>query len=580
VLRHSIEENDAMPASAESAPMDMNVAAHLRRAAQSKPFQRAVVCPTGRDRYGRVTYAHLTFQQLDRESDRIAHGLQCAGIGRGVRTILMVRPSIEFFELIFAVFKAGAVPVVVDPGMGVRRMLTCLRSTRPQAFVGVPRAHVVRTLFPKYFKTVTAWVTVGRRWFWGGQTLKKLRAAAWKPFEAARTARDDPAAILFTTGSTGPAKGAVYTHGNFHAQLRQIAAHLEFAPDEIDLSTFPLFALFYPALGVTAVVPDMDPTRPGRVNPERIIEAVVNQGVTNMFASPALLERVGAYGRGRGIMLTSLKRVISAGAPVAARTIELFAPLLREDAAIHTPYGATEAVPVTSIRGSEILSETRALTDKGFGICVGRPINDILVRIIAISDDPIRRWQEGLVVPQGEIGEIVVKGDLVSAGYFENPMADSLAKIPDDNGFWHRMGDLGWLDKRGRIWFCGRKSHRVVTSDETLYTIPCESIFNTHPLVFRSALVGVGPPARQVPVICIELRKTKTRTQRKKVKAELMELGARHDLTRAIKIILFHAAFPVDIRHNAKIFREQLAVWAARRVRSSALRAQRPPEER
>jgi acyl-CoA synthetase (AMP-forming)/AMP-acid ligase II len=184
------------------------------------------------------------------------------------------------------------------------------------------------------------------------------------------------------------------------------------------------------------------------------------------------------------------------------------------------------------------------------------------------------------VVPQGEIGEIVVKSDLVSAGYFENPKADSLSKIPDDHGFWHRMGDLGWLDKRGRIWFCGRKSHRVVTSDETLYTIPCESIFNTHPLVCRSALVGVGPPDRQVPVICIELRKTKTRIQRKKIKAELMELGARHDLTRAIKIILFHAAFPVDIRHNAKIFRERLAVWAARRVRPTAVRGQRPSEER
>jgi len=348
---------------ADTDSVHVNVASHLRRAAQSRPFKRAVVCPAGRDRCGRVTYSQVTFQQLDRESDRIAHGLQCAGIGRGVRTILMVRPSIEFFELIFAIFKVGAVPVVVDPGMGVRRMLTCFRSTRPQALIGVPLAHAVRTLFPNYFKTVKVWVTVGRRWFWGGHTLKKLRQPAWKPFEAARTARDDTAAILFTTGSTGPAKGAVYTHGNFDAQLRQIAAHLDFGPDEIDLSTFPLFALFYPALGVTAVVPDMDPTRPAQANPGRIIEAITDQGVTNMFASPVLLERVGSYGRTRGIVLASLKRVISAGAPVPARTIELFASLLPEGADIHTPYGATEAVPVVSIRGSEVLSETRQLTD-------------------------------------------------------------------------------------------------------------------------------------------------------------------------------------------------------------------------
>ncbi len=565
---------------ADNDPVHVNVASHLKRAAERRPFKRAVVCPSGRDHYGRVIYAQLTFQQLDRESDRLAHGLLCAGIGRGVRTILMVRPSIEFFELIFAIFKVGAVPVVVDPGMGIRRMLTCFRSTRPQAFIGVPLAHAVRTFFPKYFQTVKVWVTVGRRAFWGGHSLKKLRAAAWKPFEAAQTGREETAAILFTTGSTGPAKGAVYTHGNFDAQLQQIAAHLEFEPDEVDLSTFPLFALFYPALGVTAVVPDMDPTRPARVNPERIIEAVVNQGVTNMFASPALLERVGAYARSRGVVLASLKRVISAGAPVPARTIELFAPVLSEDADIHTPYGATEAVPIASIRGSEILSETRLLTDKGHGICVGRPINDIPVRIIAISDDPIRRWKEALVVPQGEIGEIVVKGDLVSRSYFENPLADSLAKIPDRTGFWHRMGDLGWMDKKGRIWFCGRKSHRVVSSRETLYTIPCESIFNTHPLVHRSALVGIGPPTSQLPVVCIELKKTKGRIHRKTVRAELLDLAARHDLTRDIKILLFHDSFPVDIRHNAKIFRERLAVWAARRVKPARAHGQRHAEGR
>lgn len=569
-----------MPDPADSDAILVNVASHLRRAAQARPFKRAVVCPSGRDRSGRVAYAHLTFQQLDRESDRLAYGLQRAGIGRGVRTILMVRPSIGFFELIFAVFKVGAVPVVVDPGMGVRRMLACFRSTRPQAFVGVPLAHAVRTLFPNYFGTVTTWVTVGRRWFWGGHTLDKLRGPAWRPFELAPTARDETAAILFTTGSTGPARGAVYTHGNFDAQLRQIAAHLDFQPDEVDLSTFPLFALFYPALGVTAVVPDMDPTRPGNANPQRIIEAVLNQGVTNMFASPALLERVGSYGRSRGIVLAPLKRVISAGAPVPARTIELFTPLLPEGAAIHTPYGATEAVPVTSILGSEILSETRALTDQGYGICVGRPINDIPVRIIAISDEPVRSWQEASAVPQGEIGEIVVKGDLVSAGYFENPTADSLAKIPDGDGFWHRMGDLGWMDKKGRIWFCGRKSHRVVTSRETLYTIPCESIFNTHPMVHRSALVGVGPAGRQVPVICIELKKSKTRIHRKTVRAELLDLAGRHDLTADIKHVLFHDAFPVDIRHNAKIFRERLAAWASRRVASGALHARGRAESR
>jgi acyl-CoA synthetase (AMP-forming)/AMP-acid ligase II len=553
----------------------VNVATHLSDAARRHPFKRAVVCPAGRDAYGRVKYAHLTFRQLDIESDRVAHGLQCTGIGRGTRTILMVRPGIEFFELIFALFKVGAVPVVVDPGMGIRRMLACYRSTRPHAFIGIPQAHALRTLCPNFFAGVRTRITVGRRWFWRGATLKRICGAPWKPFETARTGPFDPAAILFTTGSTGPAKGAVYTHGNFDAQLDQIRAHIPFDEDEVDLSTFPLFALFYPALGVTAVIPDMDPTRPARVNPERIAEAIENHGVTNMFASPALLERVGTWGRERNVQFPSLRRVISAGAPVQARTVELFAGLLTAGAEIHTPYGATEAVPIASIVGSEILNETRALTDRGYGICVGRPINDIPIRIIAVTDERILEWTPDLVVPRGEIGEIAVRGPLVSRGYFDNPEADALAKIPDGNGFWHRMGDLGWMDKRGRLWFCGRKSHRVTTARGTLYTIPCESIFNTHPLVRRSALVGVGPRRQQVPVVCIELHKSKKSADRKALTAELLALAGAHEITTGIRIILLHPGFPVDIRHNAKIFREQLAEWAARKVKPDVIRRQR-----
>jgi acyl-CoA synthetase (AMP-forming)/AMP-acid ligase II len=549
----------------------VNVAAHLVAAAAAHPHRRAVVAPAGRDRAGRAAYSQLTFAQLDRESDRLAHGLVRAGIGRGVRTVLMVRPGIEFFEIIFALFKAGAVPVVVDPGMGVRRMLACYRSAGAEAFIGIPLAQAVRTLFRSAFRGVRAVVTVGRRWFWGGATLAGLRRGGDPHFPLAPTGPGETAAVLFTTGATGPAKGAIYTHGNFDAQLAQIRTHLDFEADEVDLSTFPLFALFYPALGVTAVVPDMDPTRPARANPERLIEAIRDQGVTNMFASPALLERLSAYGTGRGLVLPSLRRVISAGAPVQAATIERMQGLLEPGAEIHTPYGATEAVPVASILGREILAETRAMTDRGYGICVGRPINDIPVRIIAVTDDPIARWSDDLALPAGEIGEIAVKGALVSPGYVNNSAADALAKIPEGNTFWHRMGDLGWMDRKGRIWFCGRKSHRVITAAGTLYTIPCEAVFNTHPAVFRSALVGIGPRSRQVPAVCIELAPAGRKAPRRALLKELLELAARNDLTRDIRIVLFHRRFPVDIRHNAKIFREELARWAARKVRPAAL---------
>ena len=545
----------------------VNVGSLLRRMAERQPYKRAVVYPVGRDQAGRTAYAHLTFKQLDQESDKYAHGLVEIGITRGARTILMVRPSLDFFALTFAMFKVGAVPVVVDPGMGLSRMLSCLREGQAEAFIGIPRAHVLRVTVPKYFRSVKTWVTVGRRWFWGGATLKQLGRRPWEPFEPVPTTRDETAAILFTTGSTGPAKGAVYTHGTFDAQIRHIQEEFRIEPDEIDLPTFPLFALFDPALGMTAVIPDMDPTRPGFVDPEKIIQPILDQGVTNMFGSPALLNRVGKWGLERGVSLPPLRRVVSAGAPVAPANIEQFSSMLAEPAQIFTPYGATEAVPVASIGSHEILSETKKLTESGYGMCVGRALAGIRMNIIEITDDPIYRWSDDLILPPGDVGEITVQGDLVTKNYFERPEADALAKIKDGQSFWHRMGDLGWLDKKGRLWFCGRKSHRVLTREGTLFTIPCEAIFNQHPMVFRSALVGVGHPPDQRPVICIELKKEHRRADQQAIRSELLEIAQSNQLTSAIETILFINAFPVDIRHNSKIFREKLSVWAERKLK-------------
>ncbi len=544
----------------------VNISTLLSQKAKIQSYKRAVVYPVTRDSNGHRAYAHLTFLQLEKQTDMLAAGLTKIGLRHGDKTALMVGPGPDFFIITFALFKIGAIPVIVDAGMGINSMLRCLQESQPRVFIGMPKAHLLRIMFPKYFKSVQTCVTVGKRWFWGGFKLTQLCPGQWEPFQTADTHRDDMAAILFTTGSTGPPKGTVYTHGNFDAQVRHIQAHFQIMPEEIDLPTFPLFALFDPALGMTAVIPDMDPTKPAMVNPENIIEPILDHGVTNMFASPALLNRVGRYGKNNNIKLPSLYRVVSAGAPVHPSNIEQFSVMLNEDTQIHTPYGATEAVPVISIGSHEILSKTRQLSEQGFGNCIGLPLEGIDVRLIKVSDEPISEWNDELEMPQGDIGEIIVKGDLVTREYYNRPDSTVLAKIADGDGFWHRMGDLGWMDKTGRVWFCGRKNHRVITENGTLYSIPCEAIFNNHPRVMRSALVGLGAPPSQKPVIVIELEENDPGKDKQALTHELLTMARENPLTETIDTILFKKKLPVDIRHNSKIFLEKLAEWAEGKV--------------
>jgi len=203
------------------------------------------------------------------------------------------------------------------------------------------------------------------------------------------------------------------------------------------------------------------------------------------------------------------------------------------------------------------------MTGEGHGVCVGRPVKSITLAIIAISDGPVDAWSDELTLPAWEVGEITVRGPQVSKEYLNRPEATRMAKIPDQSGgVWHRMGDVGYLDGSGRIWFCGRKTHRVQTLKGTIYTIPVEGVFNTHPKIFRTALVGLGLKGSQQPVLCVELETKATKPEQELIRRELLELGSRYPHTKQIREILFHPAFPVDIRHNAKIFREKLAVWA------------------
>lgn len=535
-----------------------NIAASLPRLAREQPDRVAMRCPDAAGRYTR----ELTYAQLDARSDAIAAGLGAYRIGRGSRTVVMVRPTPEFFLLMFALFKAGAVPVLVDPGIDRRALKQCLDEAEPEAFIGIPLAQFARRVLG-WAKSAKKIVTVGPRWAWGGTTLAKIEArGSGAGPQLADTAPDDVAGILFTSGSTGVPKGVVYRHRHFVAQIELLRNAFGLQPGGVDLPTFPPFALFDPALGLTSVIPDMDPTRPASADPDKLHAAIARFGVTQLFGSPALMKVLADH----GAPLPTVQRVTSAGAPVPPDTVAKIRTLLPDGAQFWTPYGATECLPVAVIEGRE-LESTRAATEAGAGTCVGRAVPPNEVRIIRIVDAPIADWNDVDEVPDGEVGEITVAGPTATDTYFRRDAATRIAKIREalpDGGerIVHRMGDVGWFDGEGRLWFCGRKTQRVETADGPLYTEQVEPVFNTHPQVRRTALVGVGEPGRQTPVLCYELQPG-VGVDRARVEADLRAIGARHPHTARIARFLPHPGFPVDIRHNAKIGRETLAAWAA-----------------
>lgn len=529
------------------------IAASLTRTAEERPGAPALITPAG----------GLTYRELDDLSSRCAAALLSNGLNPGDRVAMMVRPGIAMVVLAFGLVKAGAIPVLIDPGIGWHHLGKCLKDAAPTGFVGIAAADWARLVLG-WARTSIRWrVVVGGPGVPGSLPYRRLLRRQSTVPRLPGSAHSERAAIVFTSGSTGPPKGVVYTHGMFQAQAAVLRQAFGIEPGEVDLATFPLFALYDAAWGATTVFPRMDFTRPGRVDPQSILSPIQRYAVTHMFGSPALLDRVGGYAAPRGIRLPTLRRVLSAGAPVGDAVLQQFSALLAREALIHTPYGATEALPITSIDHKERMQLGGPA--EGRGTCIGRPLPGVRIELMAIDDGPQPEWSPAMALPPGVVGELVVWGDNVSREYWARPEADRLAKIRDKEGrIGHRMGDLAYRDGEGRFWFCGRKSQRVETTGGTLFTDCCEGIFNAHPEVRRTALVGVGTRPDQQPVLCVEL--IHGVRDRSRVRSELLALGARHPETAAIRTVLFHPGFPVDIRHNAKIFREKLAAWAAEQL--------------
>lgn len=565
------------PSAAESAA-PCNVARFLPDMAERQPEALALRVPRGRGPDGSIRYFDLSFAGLDAEADAWAHRLTQGGILRGSRVLLLVRPGLSLIAICFALFKIGAVPVVIDPGMGLRAFLRCVRRTTPDALVAITRGIWLARLFRRTFSGTRFRVRVDP----DRPLAPPTGAGRPRParFPVAPTRADELAAILFTSGSTGAAKGVCYEHGMFEAQVRTLRQVYGIAPGEVDLPMLPVFALFNPALGMTTVVPEIDPSRPASVDPARIVQAIRQSGVTNSFGSPTLWRKIGDFCRREGVELPTVRRVLSAGAPVPP---QLMADLRRvlPRGTVHSPYGATEALPVCTVTDREILEEAAALSLPGRGTCLGRPVAGLDLRIIRLGDDPIARWENSLVLPAGEVGEIVVRGPQVTRTYDRLPEATAASKIEDPDGtdacagggprrpaLWHRMGDCGYLDAEGRLWFCGRKAERVVSARRTWFTDCCEGVFNQHPRVARTALIGRGAPGMQEPALVVEPKAGRwplSPLERADFAQELRALGAACEPTRDIHLFFFHRRFPVDVRHNAKIHRLSLARYFAPR---------------
>jgi acyl-CoA synthetase (AMP-forming)/AMP-acid ligase II len=533
--------------------MPHNVAYFLAQQASDHPRTIAVRAPVGRDRCGAVRYVERSFAELDAEASATAHYFAARGIARGTRVLLMVKPGLDLIRIVFALFRMGAVPIVIDPGMGLKRFLRCVRHSQPDAVVGIPAAIWVSRLFRPSFRGVSVKVSVNSRF-----EKQIARFADKGDFAVVDSGEDELAAVLFTSGSTGPAKGVCYAHGMFVAQVTAIRAQYGIEPGEVDLPMLPVFALFNPALGMCTVVPEMNPSRPGTVDPERIVRAIQQNEVTNSFGSPALWTKIARYCEAHAITLPSVRRILMAGAPVPPALMQQMAVII-PNGEIHTPYGATEALPVSSIASAEVLSETAVRTALGDGTCVGRPLPGVDVMIIEPVEGGIATLDDAVELPIGQIGEIIVRGSSVTRGYDKRADADADSKIVDGERYWHRMGDLGWRGENGRLWFCGRKVERVQTIEGPLYTDCCEAIFNAHPQVFRSALIDVGGGLPGI-VVEPELGAFPTNSAAKKAFAEsLREIAQRHAMTSTINRFFFEKSFPVDVRHNAKIHRLSLA---------------------
>jgi len=541
----------------------MNIAHRLTENAKKFPDKKAVVFPYFNVKEKKYNYTSLTFKELEVRSNKFANQLEKMGLKKGDKTLLFLRPSLDFSAMTFALFKLGVVPVFIDPGMGRKNLLKCIKEAAPVALIAEKEVHLISLFFRSTFKSIKFKVTNGKWTIGKMKSLRSMKKEKKQIFAPSTFGANDKAAILFTSGGTGTPKGVVYTHSIFDYQTTVLQKLFNLTPEDIDLPGFPLFSLFTIAMGMTSCIPDMDPSKPGKSDPKKLYQNIIDQRPTFVAGSPAIWERLADYCIRENLTLPSVKYLVMFGAPVSVSIHKKFKMLL-PNGTTYTPYGATEALPVSNISGDFILKHTAHLSENGKGTCIGNVVPGSQAKIINITDSVIETLDKTKILPVNTVGEIIVTGPMVTKEYLDLPDKTKEAKIYETNGdkkiVWHRMGDLGFIDEQNQLWFVGRKAHRVETTEGMMFPIPCEAIFNKHPAVKRSALVGLGNLGKQTPAIVIERKDGQylSGKERSLFESELLSIAKKNPLTAGISKIYLSKHFPVDVRHNIKIDRTKL----------------------
>ncbi|HEY5662594.1 MAG TPA: alpha/beta fold hydrolase [Ilumatobacter sp.] len=506
---------------------------------------------------GRVSFTR--FAEL---VEATAAGLAGAGVAPGDRVALMVPPGVDLAVALYACWRFGAVAVLIDSGLGPAGMSAAIAAAAPSHLIGVPKAlAAARTLrWPGRRIAATAMPATVRRALGVTSDLPALRAAPG--VLPSPPTVDDVAAVVFTSGSTGPSKGVVYTHGRLEAQRDALVGLFRITTDDRLVAAFAPFALFGPAMGITSVVPAMDVAAPGTLTAAALGDAAVAVDATLVFASPAALANVvrtadGLTGEHREAF-ARVRVLMSAGAPVRPSLLRAAAGLF-PNATAHTPYGMTECLPVADIdlAGIDAAGGATPASDGsgGDGVCVGEPLAGVEVRLRPL--DGLGRASGELTSAPGVLGEVVVRAAHARAGYDRLWHTGFTASQPPG---WHATGDVGHLDGSRRLWIGGRVGDVIATAAGPIAPVRLEQAIEALDDVEAAAVVGVGPPGVQHVVAVV-----RTEPPPPAPRPAALALVDRVRQAAGLDVVAVFEVpdLPVDRRHNSKVDRTRVAAWAA-----------------